>query len=160
MEVEVYQVKPKGHFFPVISWLIRLVQMTPYSHYSIGYNDGIDDMTVDASSNGVRDMLRSTHFTKYHLVNTYKIKLNCQPKDFLKWLNKYKGKDYSALQNLGLLLKLIKLFKSNPFGRDSNRLICTELVLLMLEKFKGIGLTDSDNYDLIDTEYILERMEV
>lgn len=160
MFVQILMVKPKKHPFPILSWLIRLIQRTAYSHMAISYIIDGQEMTLDSTSKGVREMLARRFLQSYTITNVYRVNLDVSPKLFKRWVNSHKGKSYSPWQVFGLLLMQLKLRDTNPFGHDANRLTCNELVLLMLSKFTNVFIIDSDDYDLKATEeYVRELSE-
>lgn len=159
MKVQVLLVKPHKHPFPILSWLIRLVQRVNYSHMAISYMVDGQELTIDSTSKGVREMLTRRFLQKYAICNVYEVNLNVSQKLFKRWLNAHKGKFYSPMQIIGLLLMMLKIVKTNPWGHDSNRLTCNELVLLMISKFTyHKGLADLDDYDLAMTEQIIKEV--
>lgn len=155
MEVKILQCTPINHPFPILSWAIRFIQRTDYSHYAIQYNSWV----LDATSKGVQYVPDYEYFNHYKTVNSFDVELNTTFINFYEWICKYIDTKYGFFQIIGLLLKILKLTKVNPFGRDDKAIICNELVLLMLKDLRGLELGDSDNYDLVETEKIIRGLE-
>lgn len=140
--------------------LIKLFQKTNYSHYAIKV--AINPTKVyyydSTLSGGVRrrdakEFLKHNRVTK---VIPYSKKIS-----YVMWSNfigKHIGKSYGTLQIVGLLLMIMKVIKSNPFGKGKKRLICNELIVLMLNHFNGTNIKDTDSLDLNDTEKILKKV--
>jgi hypothetical protein len=158
MIVTIHQAKKINHWFPIASWLIMLFQRTDYSHYGIEYHDGVDLMVLDATSKGVRDIRRDIWKRHYKITTSFEVELDCNANIFKGWTNKYKGMPYGFLQILGLALLLIKVVKRNPFGRGLKRIICNELVLIMLADLKKTYVEDTDDYDMPSTEKIIKGL--
>lgn len=154
MIVRVHKCRPKM-YFPILAWTIMLFQgMKPWkrdawSHMAISYLSltGIWKF-ADSTSKGVRDMPDFQFLRHYEIVDTVLININFRPEDFLRWYEEHEGKEYDSWQIVGLALKTLGFISFNKFGANYRKLICNELVLSLLVRFKGLQIGDSDNYDL------------
>lgn len=122
-----------------------------YSHYVMQFGD----IVTDASPFGVR-VNGSDYFHKNNkIVKTFEIYIPCTEKEFFDWVKPHLGKGYGFKQILGMAGRLTGLIKNNPWGKGAGRIICNELVLLMLKDWCGAPVGNTDNYDLLDTEKVL-----
>ncbi len=144
MRITFYQLKPKGHPFPLFSWLIRLFQKTNYSHTAIGYFD----MIADVPFTGFRRVKSNEFFKGYHIVGHKTREFDFNQKVFEDWLRTHSGKKYDYKQFLGLSLKMLGLKKFNSIGSDFDNLVCNELIVSFLVQFDKLIILDSDNWDL------------
>lgn len=158
MEVAIHQCYPKAKFIP-IAFLIKCLQGTNYSHYAISYESHTGHLKfLDSTSMSVRSRLAEYFAKDYMILKTYGVVLDCTPSQFYEWIESYEGKDYSVRQVFGLLLKLVGFISKNPWGKGASRIICNELIILLLRDFKGVPVRDTDDYDLNETEVLLEAI--
>lgn len=156
MLVNIHQCSPIYTKFPVLSWLIKFFQKTDYSHYAVQCKNYVLDATG-------KDVLpQSTHYfgTRYRVVKTFQIEVDADFEGFVNWSLVHIRKKYGFMQLVGLLLITIGLAKNNPWGSDSKTLVCNELVLYLMAEFKGFRPTDTDNYDLVQTEKVIRKYAV
>lgn len=147
MKIHIYALRPKKTWYPmIVSWIIMWYQKTKYSHMAIGYESITGNHKVADSRwpNGVSDMLDERFFKKYDTVNWIIIDVPVSDYEFLEWLEEQEGKTYPFYQLFGQLF----FGKKNTFGGGFTALTCNELPLSLLERFKGLQISDSDNYDL------------
>lgn len=146
MFVYLLAVKPKRHIFPVLSWLIRLFQRTTYSHNAIAV-EGKTVIDITSKGMGIRDIL---DFSCDYVAteDDIKIHIDSTPEEFMNWIKIYADRPYGFMQLVGLALKVLNVTKFNPFGKEDDRLICSELIILLLARYKGLDVKDSDEYDL------------
>jgi len=156
MKVVIYQCNPLNHPFPLFSWLIKYFQKTNYSHYAIRF----DSVVMDATASSVRFQTDSKFKKKYSVINQYEIETDYDFKSLISWGMMHINKGYGFFQIIGLLMIILKLRKTNPFGEDADRLICNELVMLLLRDIKGVKIKDSDLYDLNETNEILKEVGI
>lgn len=155
MKIEIITCRPKNHPFPIASWLIRLFEgRIHYSHFCIK----IGTLVLDATGHGVRFSGNDEFFMRYHKVSSYNILVDRDFSEIINWCSTYLNRHYGYSQIFGLALKILGLVKRNPFGDDSNNLICNELVLLFLEEFCNLKIGDSDDYGLVETEILVKTL--
>ena len=114
---KIYCAKPKM-LFPVISWLIRLVEWKPYSHMAIQY---LDSEIMDSTGKGVRAHTVDEFFSEYSAVKTYETQ-DCSEisaSNYEDFKAKFIGDSYGYWENFGFLLMRMGLIKKNPFAKDS-----------------------------------------
>lgn len=157
MEIKVHQLRNIGHPFPLVAWIIMIVQgMNPfnkrsYSHMAISLTDSQGTYFYDASFKGVFESSKKNYRKTYKTIESVNLQHNFEDKRaFLQWFDTHKGKRYDFIQLIGLLLKLLKIRSTNHIGKDQEQLICCELVLLLLHDIKYFDMVDSDNYDLLE----------
>lgn len=155
MKVAVLKTRPIKPSF--ISWAIRKVQGTNYSHYAIDVNGSV----IDATRKDVRPQSYEDFFKHNKVVEITLLEIDADFETVIyPWMISVSNRGYGFLQILGILLKQFGWIKFNPFGADSKRLICNELVLLFLQKFCKVVLEkDIDQYDLVMTGEILKGVE-
>jgi hypothetical protein len=149
---EILACRPK-HKFPIFSWMVRIFQRTSYSHCAIKY----DKWYLDSTIQGTVWRTEKEFLDKYEVTKTWSF---CEhnKRDIFFWAARYSAKPYSLLQNFGLGLTFIGLLRRNPFGHDENHLNCSELIVLWLRDFLDIKIEDSDSYDLVKTEKLLNTL--
>ncbi len=155
MRVDFFQVRPKGHPFPIIAWLIMVFQgMNPfkdsaYSHMIMGYESEAGACKiVDVSFSGFRQIREDKFFEDYEIVGTKTREVDVTRAGFLTWMEEHEGKKYDFLQIVGLMFKMLGLKKVNNAGLNFKSLICSELILSFLVRFDKLKVSDSDNWDL------------
>ena len=162
MEVYALQVRPKDHPFPILAWLIMLLQgMNPFSKKAYSHNaimfKGLDGkfLVIDSTSKSVRIQSDISSFKHYKFISQKKMP---RPKDelsFILWLQNILGREYDKLQIFGLLLKMLHLISFNKMGADYNKMTCNEVILNYLEYHCDFYFGDPDNFDLIRTWEII-----
>jgi len=165
MKIQVHKCRSKG--FKPAAWIIMLFQsMNPfksssYNHFSISY-DNIDGQQVFADSTFAHGLQINQslyeYISRYTLIETMDLDLTSEPIFFRSWLGSYKDSKYDVAGIIGLAFKILHVFKRNPFGSNFKKMTCNELILLVLESFKGVKVGDPDNYDLLMTAKLLERL--
>lgn len=153
MSVEILRCSPIYHPMPVFSWLIKFFSKTNYSHFAIKCGDKV----LDATSKRVRLHEYGNFISDYKIVGKNTINSPVSEQVFLAWSIRHLNKKYGYLQVLGLCLVILGVIKKNPFGKNADRLICNELVILFLNDFTDFEMSDdSDNYNL-NTTYDLVK---
>jgi hypothetical protein len=141
------------HPFPVFGWLIEWVQNKNYSHYAIRAGDYV----LDSSIKGVHWTKLEDFHKKYKIVKTWSF-LNIDTYPMFYWSARYSSHPYSIIQNLGYGFKLLGLSIPNPWGNEEKNLNCSELVALWTRDFVHVAIKDSDEYDLIEVEKLLNNL--
>lgn len=130
-----------------LSWLIKLVQGTSYSHYAIGYTSHTGEYIVlDATSKNTAIKTSKRFLSTYNIINEYTVTLQTDYDTFSLWYEKLLGTPYGVAQLLGVIIKSSRLGKG---------IICNELVLRLLHRFTQTHIYDIDTKDLNDTDKIL-----
>lgn len=149
--------RPKGHKFPIGSWLIRLHQRTSYSHcYIRFYSESLNRVLVyeAVGSGGVRFIGYKAWSQKAEELLSFTIKAKkCNSTTMLQAFVDEAGTDYGHLQNIGIFLANIFGWKKNPWRKGRN---CSEIVGLFL---KSEGYEVNKPLDLLtpkDIENILK----
>ena len=156
MQIEILQTNSKVRF-PIVATIIKLVQRTKYSHYMIRVN--VEGLTTyyDSTSAGVRKTNAEAFFKKHIVYRKFPVSKKISYIEFTNFFKEHEGKPYAFKQLIGLLLKSLRIVRHNPFGKGAKRIICNELVLLLLKKFYDLKIHDTDCYDLNDTYEILKK---
>lgn len=128
--------KPKNHKFPIFSWLIRLIEWTPYSHSFIRWSSSWleRDVVYEASGTMVHFVVGHKFDKKAETLALYEI--HCSDEARRKLIQKAMDRSaapYGMKQVFGILLvKLMRLFGKdikNPFSDGSATWICSEVVM-------------------------------
>lgn len=143
---------------PLLAWAIMFAQkMLPwdnesFSHTAISYISITGKWKyADSTSKGVNDISEKIYLQKYEIIDTIIIDISARPEEFMDWFETHEGKKYDSLQIIGLLLKALGIISFNKIGNNYKKLICTELVISLLSRFKKLEVSDPDNYDLLMT---------
>lgn len=154
MKVKVHQCSPIYLKFPIASWLIKWIQKTNYSHYAIQFNSVI----IDATGHDVLPHTPYSFFKRYRVEKTFILEVeDLNFEQAIYWALPYLKRKYGFLQVFGLMLMSLGLIKNNPWGKNSEHLICNELIVLFISAYKDFQSDDSDNYDLNKTEKLLQK---
>jgi len=140
---------------PILAWAIMLFQgMVPwkrdsFSHMAISYMSLTGDWKyADSTQKGVRDMVEK-HFTRHYIIiDTILLDIKVRPEEFLKWFEEHEGKEYDQWQLLNLAIRSLGFVSFNRFGANWKKMVCNELVLSLLVRFKGLYVLDPDVFDL------------
>ena len=165
MIVNVHKCRPIYHPIPVLAWLIMIFQkMLPWkknswSHMCLSYHSQFhNEIYMDATSKSVRLAPEFIYKKRYEIVETVKIDIK-DSHGFYKWVESQLGKEYDNLQLIGIAAKVLNFISFNKLGRDYEKLICSELILNMIQRFKGANVIDSDNWDLLMTWALVKKHE-
>lgn len=132
-----------------------------YNHMALSYigSTGSWKYADSNMANGVQDDQPENEFTdKYKIIHTTNIEIGNEPVLFKAWLENHRGKKYDKWHIIGLIGKLLHIFKRNPLGADFRKMVCNELVLSMIIRFCGVTIGDPDNYDLLMTADLVESL--
>ena len=150
MKVQILKVRHKG--FVPMSWLIRLIQRTNYSHYAIGFvSETGNYLILDATSKNVALREATRFFEIYSKVEEATIDIGYQRKDLMSWYEPLLGEHYGYLQLIGILIKDKRL------GRG---IVCNELVLRFLRRFTAYNDSYLDIRDLNYTSQIIDTYKM
>lgn len=158
MKFIVWQVYSNNYFpFDIAARLIRFFQKTNYSHYIIEtYNPETGEVSFyDSTAMGVRERTYTDITDHYFLMKSFPLDKKLSYIDWLEFWAEHNNKGYGFVQILGLLLKTFRIVKNNPFGKGAKRIICNELVILLLNRLGYTNIQDTDSLDLNDTDELL-----
>ena len=153
MAIKIIACKSK-HPFPIFGWLIQWAQKKPYSHYVI--SDG--EYVLDSTIKGVHWTKVEDFEKKYSGVKSWYFQ-HRDSEPLYKWSVKYSSAPYPMAQNIGYGFKLLGIKIPNPWGKGERSINCSELVALWVRDFLGIAIMDSDEYDLIEVEKLLDNQD-
>lgn len=146
-----YALNPIYCKYPIFSDLIKFFQRKNYSHFASTWGDY--NFVMDATSKGVKLTKDEDFFKWYEIKKMWVLELNIPQDIFDSWLNKQLGKKYAFIQNVSYVFKHFWL----NLGKDEKRVNCSELQALLLQ-LGGIDIGDSDKYDLVELEILLNRL--
>jgi len=139
--------KPKNHPFPILSWAIRLVEGTEYSHVYIRWWDenSSDYLVFEAMGKKVQISKYSELLKKREVIKSVKLSINVHQKaTAIKLMYEMEGIPYGLIQLAGMLLaKMANLlgFKTkNPFTSKRESMVCSEAVGYVLRDALGIPI--------------------
>jgi len=130
---------PKDHPFPILSWIIKLVDKTPYSHVYIRWKS--KSMEVDvayhAAGSIVHFLGKKEFDKKIQPIEEYELEINkeCYRKLVKKCMEKA-GTDYGKKQALGLGLQKIFKLKENPFSDGEKSDVCSETAMEIMSDIR------------------------
>ena len=123
-QITILLTKPKNHIFPILSYLIRFMEKTKYSHVLIKWHsDTLErDLYFEATGHGVNFLSSKLIDTKYTIIEKFDYDIK-DLKNIAQFCHDNSGKNYGRKQMLGLLMiRICKLFGykiANPF-RDGD----------------------------------------
>lgn len=164
MKIRICAVRPIMKF-PILAWAIMIFQkMLPwkpssYSHFCLIYESETGrSKCIDATAKGVRDRTSAQFFKEYKLVNFKTFEVDTNRQEFLEWYEEIEGRKYDMSQILGLALKILGFMSYNKLGRNYKAMTCNEVIISFFEHFYGVQVGDPDNYDLLMTWELTEKM--
>ena len=144
-------------FLPLLSWAIRALENTKFSHVYVKQNTKFDiDLIYQASGTQVNFMNHLIFHEKNETVREFKFEVSdLAYETYMKFALTNVGRSYGVKQIFGIgLMKLFALEK-NPFPNGSADYVCSELVaeiLYELLKFK----IDREKFDRITPKEIFD----
>lgn len=166
MKLKYYKARPANHPFPIIAWLIMIFQgENPFkssstSHRALGYDFMDCEYVIDSTGGyGVKDQCMGEFLEKYKIIETIEFEMNITIGDFCQWIASQNGKKYDRLQVFGLLLKIIGFISFNKIGKNYKKLTCNELILNFVETYLQIPVGDSDNWDMLMVDYLVNEIK-
>jgi len=141
--VEIQFTRPNRWFQP-LSWLIRKVQGTPYSHVRLAWNGVGGKVPVIYEASG-----RSLKFIgpiaaknlNVKIVDSFKFNIdNNQYRSLVELCINYANVDYGKKQLIGIGLVHSFGLNHNPFADGRRSQVCSEVVGHFLEKILGWDL--------------------
>ena len=137
--------RPKRMLLPVLSWIIRLVEGTPYSHcYIKWWSTSFDRWIVYQASGLAVNFVGNTRFAEHSLI-IKEFQLPVSEKEFenlLGWAIDMSGTSYGFLHLVGIgVVKFASLFGkkiANPFSGEQQ--VCAKLIGLALRDVLKQGI--------------------
>lgn len=136
MKIKIGFSKPKNHPFPLLSWIIRLVQWTPFSHVYLSWvtNHGIE-VVCEAGWSGVRLINKKYFDEDNETIKSFTFLItNGMYEKLMKFTTSILGTDYGYLQLVGIGLHRLFRLRKNPFSDGKTSQVCSELVFYFLEE--------------------------
>lgn len=147
---------PFNLFALLINWLQKIDASHTYLAY---YAETESKKYFDSTFWTVRDLIKKTFLKSYEIKKSYYLVAQIERSDFLKWMEKHEGKNYSMIQVIGLLLMICGFSKRNILRGDPTKMICNELALDFCVEFLDLKLEKNINdYDLDETLEIFELL--
>lgn len=159
--------RPKNHIFPIISWLIMLVEKTNFSHVvARWYISALDRMThYEAVGSGVNFTCKDLYEKKHQEVEIYEFSISeSDLKEVAAYCHDNAGKKYSKKGILGLLLmRILRLFGikiANPYRDGEYSQYCVETLMRILRKAGYQVGTDEqiESYGLVECHELLKKL--
>lgn len=137
-----------------VSWLIRKINHTPYSHtYVKIYSASLDRFLIYQARGSQVNFVGNKRFESYaQVIQEFELEVSGENKTkILQFCVDNAGEGYGVKQLFGMLyvsfFKAFKVKKQNPF---TDGMICTEVVVLLLQLLKIPIDTDPNAADLND----------
>lgn len=158
ININIVFTKPRVLFAP-ISWLIRLFDKAPYSHVYVEYYEELVGGYIAFEANSKTARFIRPGGQKDIIVDSKSISIN---DDQLKALKRLcflmAGTQYGFLQILGIMVYKILPRRGNPFPNNSKQLVCSEVVLKILQQVFQIGKDlDPDTVSPKDVYILLQK---
>ena len=120
--------------FPIISWLIRLVQNTEFSHVYLKRNSKYGPYVYQANGHGVNFTNIQWFLEQNEVTEEFIISVSDEVKDrIMKKAIELCGRPYSQKDIIGILLAQWFNIKSNLLADGEYAFICSELVVELLD---------------------------
>lgn len=145
--------------FAIISWLIRLYQKTSYSHifFKVIHKPlfGVDTILHSNGASGVSYYSETVFLEKNKYTDMFELEISEDIyREIRAMCHQHLGRKYGFLQNIGILLVDIGIFKRNPWQKGFN---CSEIAFIGLSKvypelqtmFKRDTVKPSDIYSFL-----------
>lgn len=163
--VKTHGTVPKGHLFPIISWLIRLFAGSRISHCITELDDG---RIYHAHFNIVEFEDKEEFLKKNKIINSYEFNIPSENYEaMLDFAETYKGKKEGYFFKLcgSIIPQLVRFvtgkFINNTFSKGIEKNItCSQLVRFMAVRywnFKVPALPYSDNFTTRDFIELMEE---
>lgn len=135
--------RPKNKFFPIFSWLIRLIERTPYSHVYIKIYSSDGNYFIYQASGTQVNIVGSKYFEHgAEVVKEYSLPISPeQRRQLLKFVAQECGAPYSSTQILNIACRML-------FGKGflSNKgYVCSEIAAIVLKDIYNFKLEKDEN---------------
>lgn len=141
----------------ILSWLIRLILGTKYSHVLARWNaaGGKVDLVWEAAGSSIRFLGPIAHEGKYNVVETYEVPLTrVEYKRLIEYTHNYAHVNYGKTQLIGMLIARLFRLNKNIISQGKSEQVCSEAVAGLLKHVKG--WTSEYNFDVYGPD-ALER---
>ena len=148
--------KPRAKFVP-LSWLIRLVEGTKYSHtYVRWYSDNFKlDMAYEAAGNGLTFLGPEAFNAKTNIIKEFEFEItNDEYRKLIRFCAKYAGSKYGKLQLVGVLISRLLKRRRNLFTEGW---VCTELVWFVMQVI--LNINTGLNRDLVGLRELYKLLD-
>ena len=149
----------------IFSWLIRLVEQTPFSHtYVKFWDEGIERWVVYQASHAALNYRGLPRFLEEEdVIEEYELDVTSeQKKQVLQYCVDTVGTPYGVLEIFGLayarLMGRFGLRVSNPFADGTKTMICSKLVGLILILIGDLPEIDRDELEIQGPKWIRDRV--
>lgn len=159
--------RPKNNPFPILSWIIRLLERSDSSHSYLRWRAETFDrnLTYEASGTMVHFIGVERWIEKVEIRDEYEIELSDESwKELMQFCIDQAGTPYAVLELFGIAARLIlskfgiKLRK-NPFGDGKASMKCTELVAhALVEIMNCESPEDLDMVGVRDVKDMLNKL--
>lgn len=145
--------------FAPLSYVIRAIQGTPYSHVRLRWVNSVGvNIVYEASGSNVHFLGPMAQSQKpVHVAHSFCYTLSReQYRELIKVCMSYAGINYGVLQLLGIGVARLFGLRKNPFSRGESRVVCSELVGIVILDI--LGITFEDTLDLLGPKEVLETL--
>ena len=155
MKINIHRCSSRNKFpFNIGSILIKFFSGTDYSHYAISFIAMSGrEMFFHSNFKGVHLETKSRFLSSYDIKQSSTVEPKISYAGIYSFVDNYLGAKYGFMQVFGLFLITIGILKNNPFG--SNKIICNELIVMMLDRFYDLNIDDFDGINFKHTEEII-----
>ena len=126
--------------FKALSWLIRKILRTDYSHVIVRWFGAKDKVEIvwEAAGSSIRFLGPIAHDKKYVVIKEYAVDITpTEYSKLIEYTHKYAHVDYGKLQLIGMLIARIFKMKKNILSKGEAEQVCSEAVAGLLKFVKG-----------------------
>ena len=131
--------------------------MKSSSHCVVEYQDEDLSICMHITGSGVHWETKKHFLSKYRVTKTYEVEGDFPLEAVRTWIDQRLMIDYDRKQIWGFVVQYLGITKSNMFGSDLEKYVCSEFCADFLAHFLGWDLGDSDTWDLNKLEMALVR---
>lgn len=157
--------KPKMKF-PILSWMIRLLENTKYSHVYIKWESDWLQRDIVYEASGMMVHFKEGTAFEEHAETVHLFDVECGLESKKKIIQKcmdYSGNPYGLKQLFGILIvKILRIFGKdieNPFADGNKTWVCSEIVSELLEELEITFPVNQDNITPKDIFNGLSKIE-
>jgi hypothetical protein len=146
-----------NHPFPLFSWIIQLVEGTPYSHVVVKIDSGVNrEFVYHSHFSGVNFLSKKLYKARYKSVKIYKFTITKKERQkLITYFLDNAGEEYPLMELVGVLFVRIAnrlgFNIKNPLG--TSKMFCSELAFKIIkilgykfnEKHKVMGLQEIED---------------
>jgi hypothetical protein len=159
MKIKIGFSSPINHPFPILSWAIKTIYNTPYSHcYLKFHSDSLErDIIYEAVGVGVRFVGANLWSQHAEVIKEFEIDLSSdQYTELMRFCIDHAGIEYGKVQVLGIYAAKLFRMRENPFKNDDSLEVCSEIIGRILEQ---LGYEFNKSLDLISPKDIFEELD-